>query len=89
MVVECAATGRPTPTITWYKDSVELTSSNGLTIINTTNGSYAQSILTISSVIKADEGIYKCIAINELPVPNGTVTQSSSLELDVIECKGL
>ena len=83
--MKCAATGKPTPVLTWYKDSVELTSSNGLTITDTTNGSYAQRILTISSLIEADEGIYKCIATNKLP--NGTVTQSSSFELDVIACK--
>ena len=84
-MIDCSATGRPTPVLTWYRDGAELSSSDGLTIINTTNGSYAQKILTISSVIEADEGIYKCIAINELP--NGTVTQSSSFQLDVIKCK--
>ena len=69
----------------WYKDGVELTSSNHLTITNTTNGSYVQRILTISSLIEADEGIYKCIATNKLP--NGTATQSSSLKLEVVNIK--
>ena len=87
IVVDCAATGKPTPVLTWYKDGVELSSSNGLAITNTTNGSYAQRTLTISSLIDADEGIYKCIATNELP--NGTVTQSSLFELDVIGCKSV
>ena len=86
VMVDCAATGRPTPVLTWYKDGVELTSSNGFNITNITNGSYAQRILTISSLeTKADEGTYECIATNKLP--NGTVTQSSSFELDVVECK--
>ena len=85
VVVNCAATGRPTPVLTWYKDGVELTSSNGLTITNIANETYAQRILTIVSLVEADEGIYECIATNKLP--NGTVTQSSSFELDVAECK--
>ena len=85
VAVECAATGKPTPTLTWYRNGIELTSSKDLTITNTTNGSYAHSILTISSLIEADEGIYECIATNKLP--NGTITQSSSFKLDVVKCK--
>ena len=85
VVVDCAATGRPTPVLTWYKDGVEQTSSNGLTITDITNGTYVQRILTISYLVEADEGTYECIATNMLP--NGTVTQSSSFELDVLERK--
>ena len=86
-MVDCAATGNPTPILTWYKDGTELTSSNGLIITNTTNGRYAQRILIISSLTEADEGVYKCIATNTLP--NGPATQSSSFELDVIGCKNV
>lgn len=84
-MVDCAATGKPTPVLTWYKDDVELTSSNGLSITNTTNGSYVQRILTISSLVEADDGVYRCTASNMLP--NGTVTHSSPFELDVVGCK--
>ena len=81
-MVDCAATGNPTPILTWYKNGIELlTSSNGLIITNTTNGRYAQRILIIPSLTVGDEGAYKCVATN------GLTTQSSSLDLDVIGCK--
>ena len=49
--LECSATGSPTPTITWYK--------NGLLLSTPTSGS-----LGITNVQSSDVGRYYCVASN-------------------------
>ena len=82
--IECSASGRPLPSLSWYKDGVQLNTSERISITsNAVNSTHIDSVLTVSSVTHDDEAVYTCTATNILP--NGTVTHSSSFTLDV--CK--
>ena len=86
ITIDCSASGKPTPSLIWYKDGVELTSSGRITITNTTiNSTHVQSVLVISSLMDEDEATYKCTGTNTLP--NGTVSHSISFTLNVAGCK--
>ena len=86
ITIDCSAFGKPTPSLTWYKDGVELTSTGRITITNTTtNSTHVQSILVITSLMDGDEATYKCIGTNTLP--NGIATQSISFTLNVAGSK--
>ncbi|XP_053380218.1 hemicentin-1-like [Mercenaria mercenaria] len=59
ITVVCRATGTPKPTISWYKDGVELDSLENVEINN--DGQE----LTIYSAQVADTALYTCRAVNE------------------------
>ncbi|XP_037958472.1 neurotrimin [Teleopsis dalmanni] len=63
VTLKCAATGSPTPTITWRREGGEpIPMPNGSEVISY-NGSY----LTISKVNRLNMGAYLCIASNGIP----------------------
>ncbi|XP_078603628.1 cell adhesion molecule DSCAM-like isoform X2 [Branchiostoma floridae x Branchiostoma japonicum] len=68
----CRAQGSPAPTITWYKDSSLLTTSDRITF------SQDNELLTITNVQRTDQGAYYCEASSSL----GTV-RSNGGTLDV------
>lgn len=84
LTVECFTTGKPKPTLHWYKDGVLLTEETNeyLNLQNMSGDSNVTSILTITSLMLSHEGRYECIAWNVLP--NGTVSDSSSLNITVM-----
>ncbi|CAK8689460.1 unnamed protein product [Clavelina lepadiformis] len=57
----CSATGVPPPSLKWYKDGIQITSSNRFTITSDENGSTMQ----IEDVKQADGGMYQCVATNK------------------------
>ena len=57
--LSCNYTGVPSPTVTWYKDSVQLSNSNPDKINIQTNQ------VTVYSVTETDEGVYQCRVVNE------------------------
>ena len=60
VTLTCTATGVPTPTITWYKDSTAI--SHDLEKFNiSTDG----SMLTIHNVTHTESGNYFCLTANE------------------------
>ncbi|XP_011246353.1 hemicentin-1 isoform X3 [Mus musculus] len=56
--LECKATGKPLPVITWYKDSHPLSGSASAAFLK------RGQVLEIGSAQISDAGIYKCVAIN-------------------------
>ncbi|XP_028301363.1 hemicentin-1 isoform X2 [Gouania willdenowi] len=56
--LQCKATGRPLPAITWYKDGRPLTSAAGVRILK------RGQMLEIERAQLSDAGMYKCVAVN-------------------------
>ena len=66
--INCSASGRPLPSLSWYKDEVQLDISGRITITDyVINFTHIDSVLTVSSVTYDDEGVYTCNATNTLP----------------------
>jgi hypothetical protein len=74
VALACTATGRPYPTIQWYKDGVLLTNESLIAIYTEEveqNGLlFTTSILEVCSVGADDRGTYTCVAEN--PAGNDT-----------------
>ena len=68
VALACTATGRPYPTIQWYRDGILLTNESLTTIYNEEveeNGLlFTTSILEVCSVGADDRGTYSCVASN-------------------------
>ncbi|XP_019637127.1 PREDICTED: Down syndrome cell adhesion molecule homolog [Branchiostoma belcheri] len=64
----CSSTGVPTPAITWYNDSSAITPVGQISlveVIEVVNGEdVVTGILTITSVGREDNGVYKCASSN-------------------------
>ncbi|KJH53367.1 fibronectin type III domain protein [Dictyocaulus viviparus] len=58
VVFECMASGRPTPTISWFKNGEAIIASDYFVIEPTR--------LRILGLVKADQGVYQCFADNEM-----------------------
>ncbi|XP_055682646.1 opioid-binding protein/cell adhesion molecule homolog isoform X1 [Lutzomyia longipalpis] len=63
VTLKCAATGSPTPTITWRREGGEPISLAGGKEVTSFNG----SVLTIPRVNRLNMGAYLCIASNGIP----------------------
>ena len=68
VALACTATGRPYPTIQWYKDGVLITNDSLTSIYNEeveNNGLlFTTSILEVCSVGSENIGSYSCVAGN-------------------------
>ena len=60
--LQCGASGRPLPSVTWLKNNVAITSGNNTSISQAISDqkSKIKSNLTISSLNIGDDGIYTC-----------------------------
>ncbi|EGT41041.1 hypothetical protein CAEBREN_30100 [Caenorhabditis brenneri] len=63
IVLECCVTGKPIPTITWYKDGLKLIIENRMLQYTDRKG---VSRLNIMNVVMDDAGEYTCEAVNSL-----------------------
>ena len=68
--VSCAAKGSPLPTVTWYKNDVNVS------VINKVTADQFTSELVISEFVPADQATYRCVARN---VYNDTVETSTTI----------
>lgn len=76
LVLECVASGTPTPQVTWAKDGQELSPQN--------NTRFLLSNLLIDAVSDRDSGTYACHAHNGSP---GTATVLYDVQV-IGECSG-
>ncbi|XP_060574044.1 neuroplastin-like [Ruditapes philippinarum] len=67
--LKCKVSGYPTPTVSWFKDEKEIETT---TRIHTLEYEGAMGKLMIYSLEDEDEGIYKCLAENEVAPYNAT-----------------
>ncbi|XP_003381183.1 putative immunoglobulin domain protein [Trichinella spiralis] len=66
IVILCTASGYPRPTITWYKDGVELVFKNNVHVQEQNDDEQKQtSRIEIDPATMGDQGIYTCLAHNE------------------------
>ena len=81
LTITCNATGRPVPTLSWLKDGNTLQTAQGIEVIATTLNNAVYSVLSITSLQLEHQGMYTCLASNDLP--NGTLTHTSSFTLNL------
>ena len=62
MTLHWAVSGAPDPSVVWEHEERKVGSS-GRIIVNTENG---VTSLTITEVVRSDEGVYTCCALNSL-----------------------
>ena len=85
VTIECRATGKPQPTLNWYKAGVAISASN-INVVNTTiDNTTVKSVITIAGLVSDNEGTYICMGTNLLP--NGSVSHSQSFVLNVTGSK--
>ena len=65
--LDCNPIGQPSPSVTWYKDNVQLVPNSRISIDG-------EDRLVFSSVISADGGSYRCEASNSAGMDSATTT---------------
>jgi hypothetical protein len=65
--LDCNPIGQPSPSVTWYKDNIQLIPNSRISIDN-------EDRLMFSSVISADGGSYRCEATNSAGMDSATTT---------------
>ena len=74
LTLHCNFSGTPAPNIVWTMTSylladmteMELRESSKISIVSSKDERLASSILTITNLVKNDEGTYKCVGINNV-----------------------
>ncbi len=71
LTFHCNFSGTPMPDIVWTMTSyllseMELRESSKINIVSLKDERLASSILTITNLVKNDEGTYKCVGINNV-----------------------
>ena len=77
----CELEGKPLATVKWKKDGQELTNGGKVTITNPSAVGRANSTLTITGLVRGDEGMYTCT------VTNAVNTARSSSGYLTVNCK--
>ena len=67
LTLDCNPIGQPSPTVTWYKDNVQLTSGGRVSIDG-------EGRLVIGSVVTLDGGSYRCEASSSVGVASATTS---------------
>ncbi len=73
-LIPCSSVGTPHPSVTWFKDNVQIVTSNRIVIDNA-------GALVVTALVPTDAGVYDCVASNS----EGSI-RSKTARLD-IACK--
>ena len=65
--LDCNPIGQPSPSVTWYKDNIQLVPNSRISIDS-------EDQLVFSSVISADGGSYQCEATNSAGMDSAATT---------------
>ena len=68
LVLQCATSGFPQPTITWYFSMHQISVNDAPRLSITPDGD-----LIINGVVTDDDGLYQCVATNAAGSDDGTV----------------
>jgi len=80
LTLECAAMGRPLPSISWLENSIQLKNqSHGIQIKNKVAGDILSSKLTIQSIAYWNNGSFTCVASNR----HGSVKHTAPVHVHV------
>lgn len=60
----CITEGSPLPNVTWYRNSIQVTTGEGVTIEEMESKQKITSYLVIEDVTRANDGVYWCNATN-------------------------
>lgn len=89
LFLECKVNGNPSPTITWLKNGYVMKRASGITLL------YNNSLM-IERVKKDDEGLYECLANNEMGHTNTSAyitirggEEKSNIEVIILVCTGV
>ncbi|XP_068103652.1 vascular endothelial growth factor receptor kdr-like isoform X2 [Hyperolius riggenbachi] len=89
LFLECEANGAPPPRITWLKNGEVMKPASGITLLDGNR-------LIIERVKKDDEGLYECLATNEMGQASTSAyvtiqggDEKSNIEVIVLVCTGL
>ena len=80
--VICRGSGKPQPTLLWYKNGSAATDANINVVFSVIDNTTVQSVITIQALTNKNAGLYQCVGMNILP--NGSVSHSQSFVLNVI-----
>jgi hypothetical protein len=83
MVMWCEIEGKPVPDVTWKKDKVTLVNGGRITTNNPSVVGRANSTLTITNLVRSDEGTYTCTVNNTV----NTVVSSPGTGHLTVNCK--
>uniref|UniRef100_A0A8C6S977 receptor protein-tyrosine kinase n=1 Tax=Neogobius melanostomus TaxID=47308 RepID=A0A8C6S977_9GOBI len=88
LILTCLANGVPRPNIMWYQNGHEVKKGPGITFGD-------DGVLTIDRVKKDDEGLYECVATNDLGVVKTSAVvnvhdddSKPNVELIILVCTG-
>ncbi|XP_048575611.1 protein sidekick-2-like isoform X2 [Nematostella vectensis] len=73
---ECFVTGSPMPSITWWKDSLQITASAKYEFVRASGGSLNKR-LKVKDIYPSDAGVYSCTVSN--PISSGAGTRAGNL----------
>jgi len=79
----CEIEGKPITTVTWKREGVAVLDGGRISINNPSIMGRAKFTLTISNLVRGDEGSYTCTATNT----EGTVVSPSSSGHLTVNCK--
>ena len=77
LTLDCNPIGQPTPTVIWFMDNVQLTSTTRVSVDGAGR-------LIFSSVISTDAGSYRCEATSSVGTASATTTLSVLGKYDII-----
>ena len=79
LTLDCTVYGNPTPDVKWTKDGIDISENQR---INVSDFKGNTSSLTITNIVRGDEGQYRCVAINSV---NTTISAPGKLTVNC-EC---
>ena len=76
LTLDCTVYGNPTPDVKWTKDGVDISENQRISVSDFKGNT---SSLTITNIVRGDEGQYRCVANNSV---NSTASAPGKLTVN-------